>query len=80
MSGTSLCVWVTRGWVGVTDMTVTDYNQHVCRWQLYSPVRASDISWNFAKFLVGKDGKPVKRYSPDTVPSAIAADIEALLG
>jgi len=49
-------------------------------WQLYSPVRASDISWNFAKFLVGKDGKPVKRYSPDTLPSAIAADIEALLG
>ncbi len=37
------------------------------------------IKWNFTKFLVGKDGKVVKRYGSTTKPSAIRADIEALL-
>jgi glutathione peroxidase len=37
------------------------------------------IKWNFTKFLVGKDGKVVKRYAPQTEPSAIASDIENLL-
>jgi glutathione peroxidase len=37
------------------------------------------IKWNFTKFLVGRDGKVVERYAPTTPPSAIAADIEALL-
>jgi len=39
----------------------------------------SDIKWNFAKFLVGKDGSVVKRYPPTTPPSAIEADIVSLL-
>lgn len=38
------------------------------------------IKWNFGKFLVGKDGKVVKRYAPTTKPEAIASDIEKLLG
>jgi glutathione peroxidase len=37
------------------------------------------IKWNFTKFLVGKDGKVIKRYAPQTKPEAIAADIEAAL-
>ena len=37
------------------------------------------IKWNFTKFLVGRDGKVVKRYAPQTKPEEIAADIEALL-
>ncbi|HTT40067.1 MAG TPA: glutathione peroxidase [Burkholderiales bacterium] len=37
------------------------------------------IKWNFTKFLVGKDGKPLKRYAPQTKPEAIAGDIEAAL-
>ncbi|MFP3923795.1 glutathione peroxidase [Pseudomonas sp. W5-36] len=37
------------------------------------------IKWNFTKFLVGRDGKPVKRYAPLTKPEDIKADIEALL-
>ncbi len=37
------------------------------------------IKWNFGKFLVGKDGKVVKRYAPTTKPEAIMADIEKLL-
>lgn len=39
-----------------------------------------DIEWNFAKFLVGRDGKLVRRYAPKTRPEDIAADVEAVLG
>jgi glutathione peroxidase len=38
-----------------------------------------DIEWNFAKFLVGRDGKPVKRYGEKFPPADIAPDIERLL-
>ena len=38
-----------------------------------------DVEWNFAKFLVGRDGRPVHRYGDKFPPSAIASDIEALL-
>ena len=37
------------------------------------------IKWNFTKFLVGKDGRVLKRYAPQDAPSKIAADIEAAL-
>ncbi|HEY6720255.1 MAG TPA: glutathione peroxidase, partial [Burkholderiales bacterium] len=37
------------------------------------------IKWNFTKFLIGRDGKVVKRYAPKTGPGAIAGDIETLL-
>lgn len=37
------------------------------------------IKWNFTKFLVGKDGHVIKRYSPDTEPKDIKADIEKAL-
>lgn len=29
---------------------------------------AGDISWNFEKFLVGRDGRVLKRYPPETRP------------
>lgn len=38
------------------------------------------IKWNFTKFLVDREGRPVRRYAPTTKPEAIAADIERLLG
>ncbi len=38
-----------------------------------------DIEWNFAKFLVGRDGRPVKRFGDKFPPAEIAPDIEALL-
>jgi glutathione peroxidase len=34
------------------------------------------IKWNFTKFLVGKDGEPVKRYAPSDKPESLAADVE----
>lgn len=37
------------------------------------------IKWNFTKFLVGKDGKVVKRYGSMDKPEDIAQDIEKLL-
>ncbi len=35
-----------------------------------------DIQWNFTKFLVGRQGEVLERYSPKTTP----AEIEAQLG
>jgi glutathione peroxidase len=40
----------------------------------------TSIKWNFTKFLIGRDGVPVKRYDSTTKPSAIAIDIKNLLG
>jgi glutathione peroxidase len=37
------------------------------------------IKWNFTKFLIGKDGRVVKRYAPQDAPAKIAQDIEAAL-
>ncbi|XP_058118893.1 uncharacterized protein LOC131289153 isoform X2 [Anopheles ziemanni] len=38
------------------------------------------IKWNFAKFLVNREGQPVDRYAPTTSPSNIKKDIDKLLG
>ncbi|MGF1703476.1 glutathione peroxidase [Photobacterium makurazakiensis] len=37
------------------------------------------VKWNFTKFLIGRDGKPVKRYAPTKTPAAIEKDIERAL-
>jgi glutathione peroxidase len=37
------------------------------------------IKWNFTKFLVGKDGRVIKRYAPQDSPEKMAKDIEAAL-
>ena len=29
---------------------------------------SSDITWNFEKFLVGRDGTPLARFEPGTAP------------
>jgi glutathione peroxidase len=39
----------------------------------------ADVEWNFAKFLIGRDGKPVKRFGDKFDPAEIAPDIERLL-
>ena len=46
---------------------------------IWSPVCRHDISWNFEKFLVGRDGVPVRRYSRRFPTIDIEPDIEALL-
>ncbi|MFY8193711.1 glutathione peroxidase [Novosphingobium sp. B1] len=37
------------------------------------------IKWNFTKFLIGRDGRVVRRYAPTDKPASIAKDIEKLL-
>jgi glutathione peroxidase len=37
------------------------------------------IKWNFTKFLIGRDGKVVRRYAPTDKPERLEEDIEALL-
>jgi glutathione peroxidase len=37
------------------------------------------IKWNFTKFLVGRDGRVIKRYASMDKPEKIAQDIEAAL-
>jgi glutathione peroxidase len=33
------------------------------------------IKWNFTKFLISKEGKPLKRYGPTVKPENIEEDI-----
>jgi glutathione peroxidase len=40
----------------------------------------SGIKWNFTKFVIDKNGKPVERFSPITKPEAIEPMIKKLLG
>ena len=37
------------------------------------------IKWNFTKFLIGRDGKPIKRFAPFTKPEKMEASIVAAL-
>lgn len=39
----------------------------------------SDISWNFTKFVVNREGEVVKRFNPPTEPKDIEGFIESLL-
>lgn len=45
----------------------------------YTPFHNRDIRWNFEKFLVSKNGKPLMRYHPATRPLNIASDIRSAL-
>jgi glutathione peroxidase len=49
---------------------------------LYTQLKAAfpgDISWNFEKFLIGRDGKVLARYAPRTPPEQLTPDIERAL-
>jgi len=37
------------------------------------------IKWNFTKFLIGKDGIPIKRFAPQAKPQEIEPHIQAAL-
>jgi glutathione peroxidase len=39
----------------------------------------SRVKWNFTKFLVDKNGKPLKRFSPTTKPEKIEKYLEKVL-
>lgn len=37
------------------------------------------IKWNFTKFLIGPDGKPLKRFAPMTTPDKIESEVKKIL-
>jgi glutathione peroxidase len=37
------------------------------------------IKWNFTKFLVDREGQPIRRYAPNTTPEELADDVEKQL-
>ena len=39
----------------------------------------NNIKWNFTKFLIDKDGKPLKRFAPTTKPEKIDKYLESRL-
>ncbi len=43
------------------------------------PDGAADIQWNFAKFLVGRDGEIRARFDPRTPPEELVPEIERAL-
>jgi len=45
----------------------------------YSPFKTSDVVWNFETFLIGYDGKVIKRAPPPVEPKDLSADIEFAL-
>jgi len=38
------------------------------------------VKWNFTKFLIGRDGKPLRRFAPVTKPEKLEGDIRKALG
>jgi len=47
--------------------------------ELKGGILGSSIKWNFTKFMIDKNGKPYKRFSPTTSPEKLRNDIEKLL-
>jgi len=47
---------------------------------VYKPIMQQDIRWNWEKFLVGKDGRVLKRYDGSTKPKEIEPDVRQVLG
>lgn len=37
---------------------------------------ADEVKWNFTKFLVGRDGRVIKRYEPVVAPDDIETDVQ----
>lgn len=50
-------------------------------YQYLTANNGGDVKWNFTKFLVGKDGKPVQRFEPGVTPDSpeLAMAIEKAL-
>jgi glutathione peroxidase len=64
-------------------LEVNGANRHPLYSFLTSPATGfdGDISWNFEKFLIGRDGRVLKRYPPPTKPqdSGLLQDISDAL-
>ncbi|KAJ8300596.1 hypothetical protein KUTeg_022115, partial [Tegillarca granosa] len=47
---------------------------------MYDPKNVHDVRWNFEKFLIGANGKPLKRYHTVVEPIELEDDIKFALG
>lgn len=67
----------------MAKISVKGDGQHPLYAALTGPQGAfpGDVAWNFGKFLIGRDGKPLARFEPKTKPDApeITAAIEKAL-
>ena len=45
----------------------------------WSPIKGSDITWNFEKFLIDKTGQPRFRFIPNVEPSQIKEQVKEIL-
>ena len=65
-------------------VTIAGPNKHPLFAALTAPSSptAGEVQWNFTKFLVGKDGKPLARFEPDVEPEDYALEeaVKAALG
>jgi len=65
-----------------SKIEVKGQNTHpLFRWltQATGKILKRPVQWNFTKFLIDKDGNPVKRFSPRRNPEALEKHICALL-
>jgi len=67
-----------------SKITVKGSNAHpLYQWLIKDSGEEKDIEWNFAKFIVGRDGRVKHRFSPQTKPDdpvflqAVRAELEA---
>jgi len=62
---------------------VPPYGAFIAKQQLmlWEPASRTDLDWNFCKFLIGRNGLPIKRWSPATATTDgnLVADIERAL-
>jgi len=45
----------------------------------YSPIKSNDVAWNWETFLIGSDGRVVKRGAPFLDPVLLESDLEVAL-
>jgi glutathione peroxidase len=66
--------------VDVNGDEACDLYKHLTSLEL-KPKGSGKITWNFEKFLIGRDGKAVARFAPNTAPSdeELVAAIQAQL-
>jgi len=57
------------------DCPILDNTTKLC----WAPISRTDIAWNFEKFLIDAEGRPVKRWSKKAPFLDLIPDIDALL-
>ncbi len=60
-----------------TDPGAEDFLEKVSQYR--ESDAEDDVKWNFNKFLIGRDGKVIKRYEPPITPDYIQSDLENYL-